>query len=155
MYWITAVLVVYLSYVYTQLSGYLMHYLMHKFDTEAHRVHHEVYTPDDYTSEKYRSPGWGPTLLQHAMYAIPIVPALALTAWLFPIVFLPLVLGVMGATALASAYIHDAFHIEGHWLCSYAWFNRLKYTHKLHHVDPETNLGIFDLTTDKMFKSYQ
>ena len=68
------------------------------------------------------------------------------------------VLIVEGLMGFLHDYLHDAFHIERHWLYRIPiiknWFASLVSLHYLHHVDMNSNFGIFSFFWDRMFGTY-
>jgi sterol desaturase/sphingolipid hydroxylase (fatty acid hydroxylase superfamily) len=68
------------------------------------------------------------------------------------------VIGVEILVGLLHNYLHDAFHISGHWLYRVPfvnmWFSHLVSLHYLHHVNMNSNFGIFTFHWDKVFKTF-
>lgn len=125
-------------------------------------VHHlELYPPEDYLSEKYRSAGKDNTVITFTIAAIPMV-AFPIVLGFFGLLAWPLVV-VAIATELVIGflnwYIHDSFHIKNHWLNRvpvvkdiFQEWNKLHYEH---HVDMSKNYGIFVFYWDRIFKTFK
>jgi sterol desaturase/sphingolipid hydroxylase (fatty acid hydroxylase superfamily) len=60
-----------------------------------------------------------------------------------------------GVIGFLHGYVHDAFHIEGHWLERSRWFRRLRDLHAFHHRAMRTNLGIFWFGWDRAFGTFK
>lgn len=154
-----------ITFLVSALFGYVVHWSLHQPWTgrfnNSHMTHHlTLYPPTDYLSDKYRNAGKDNTLFTFAVAAIPVVA-------------LPIVLGVIGILPIAlvitaevvmivmsflHSYLHDSFHIRSHWLTRIPVirkpFNRWVHLHWLHHVDMQTNFGIFAFFLDKLFQTY-
>lgn len=124
-------------------------------------THHlRLYPPSDYVSDKYRNAGKDNTLFIFGAAAIPVV-ALPIILGIFHILSLALVitsLTIMVIMSLLHSYLHDAFHIKNHWLFSIPvigkLFARWVHIHWLHHVDMNTNYGIFLFHWDHLLGTY-
>lgn len=158
---ITAVI----AFFVTSLFGYVVHRSLHQPWTghlnKKHMTHHLVlYPPSDYVSDKYRNAGADNTVITFVFASIPMV-GIPITLGIFGILPLPEVitaLVVMIGLGLLHNYIHDAFHIENHFLGRlpglrniFAYWNRLHY---LHHVDMQKNFGIFLFHWDHVFRTF-
>ena len=158
---IIAVLVSMLSvFVVGNFAGYFVHWLMHKGRleslAEAHDRHHRLYTITDYTSDKYRSAGKDDSTLVFVpmimlVLGILFVPLWFLfkTFWIFP---LPILLGIV--VGWLNGYIHECFHLKGHYLTRYGWFRKLNRLHWVHHLHPDKNMGIIWFVPDRVFNSF-
>ncbi len=86
------------------------------------------------------------------MIATPILlGAFGVIAWWL----VGLLIAEMLAYGWLSDYTHDAFHITNHPLNRLAVFRRWNELHYIHHVDMSRNLGIFDYSLDRLFKTYK
>jgi len=55
-----------------------------------------------------------------------------------------------------STYLHDAYHVEGHWLSKYDWFLRRRSLHFYHHGHLKKNMSLsgIDSTMDKCMNTF-
>lgn len=157
--------VILLTYLIVNLFGYVAHWSLHqtwmgRFNN-AHMTHHlKLYPPEDFTSDTYRHAGKDSTPKFFAIAAIPLIIA-------------PIILGVIGVLPMylmviiliseliigfLHDYIHDAFHINNHWISCIPGvrviFGRLLKLHYLHHVDMKRNYGIFAYHWDRVFGTF-
>ena len=143
-----------LSIAVAEISGYLVHRLMHIFDIGAHAEHHRLYPPDDYQDAEYRIPTSGSSKMQDLSYTAPGV------VWLLAVWFVAGLLAVLVSAAVIllwarlTQYVHNAFHIRDHWLERYEWFRRWSDLHLVHHEEPK-NFGIITLFLDKVFRTHR
>lgn len=159
------ILTILVSFLATTLFGHTVHWSLHQTWTgmvhEAHMTHHlRLYPPSDYTSAVYRNAGKDSTPRFFAIAAIPLVLA-PIILWFVGWLSLTLMIVALSVEALMGFlhnYLHDAFHIERHWLYSApfigTWFGRLVGLHYLHHVDMSKNFGIFTFHWDKVFRTF-
>ena len=152
--------IVFLIFSYGSLAGYLVHLLLHnkivgRF-AKDHTAHHNLYTVDDFVSNKYRSAGGKAStfvfvpIITCAM-ALLCIPLWFLTHvwWIFAIVIIE---GIF--VGWLNDYIHEVIHLKKHWLHKYKWFQKLKYLHRLHHKYPHKNHGIIWFIPDKLFGTF-
>lgn len=119
----------------------------------AHLRHHMLYPPSDFESVRYRGAGWKSTV-----FSLGTVVALLVLATLYAASRLGFSGAELGAAAAFAAvlgwahnYVHDAFHVRGHWLGRFAAFRRLKALHRVHHKHVRKNLGIIWMDWDRAF----
>jgi hypothetical protein len=154
-----------ITFFISSLFGYVVHYGLHQKWTgrfnNAHMTHHlRLYPPSDYVSDKYRKAGKDNTLFVFGAAAIPLValPIVLGISHLLPLALVITSLIVMVMMSFLHSYLHDAFHIRNHWLLSSPVigkvFARWVHIHWLHHVDMNTNYGIFLFHWDHVFKTY-
>ncbi len=133
-------------------------YLWHRFaehlgwlgDTIRYRhwVHHELDYPVDRLRpsgvEKYRKAGsW-------TWFALGGIVGV-LIFWLLPLrTAAPVALGALVYSWGVISYLHDSFHVEGHWLQRFDWFRRVRTRHDIHHWQP-CNYGILFFGMDRLF----
>ncbi len=156
---------VFFTYLFVTFFGYVVHRSLHqpwmgRFN-KMHMTHHlKLYPPSDYYSEEYRDPGKDSTAKFFAFTTLPV----------FAIVILLAIFGVLSKLVLFVVlvemvilgwmhdYLHDSFHITNHWLSRTLLIEKLfNYWNKLHfnhHVNMQTNFGIFDFVWDKLFKTF-
>jgi sterol desaturase/sphingolipid hydroxylase (fatty acid hydroxylase superfamily) len=113
-----------------------------------HWVHHELDYPVDRLRpvgvKNYRKAGsW--------TWFVVGAAAVALMLYLLPLdQGLPLALGVVLYSWGVISYLHNRFHVEGHWLERFAWFRRIRRLHDIHHWQPG-NYGILFFWMDRLF----
>ena len=135
--------------------GYGVHWLMHRRWTgplwRAHQTHHRLYTPRDFASDTYRHAGRDSTASRFTVVVLGLIGILFLAMpW-----HLALVLSVeVTAYALVNDYLHDATHVDGHWLGRYVWYWRLRRAHLVHHANQKRNLGVATFMTDRVLGTY-
>lgn len=154
-----------IAFFVSSLFGYVVHRSLHSEWTgplnKKHMTHHLLlYPPTDYLSDKYREAGKDNTLYIFGAAAIPLV-ATPIVLGVMGVLALPLVitaLVVMGLMGFLHSYLHDSFHIRNHWLYKVPvigkWFSRWVHLHYLHHVDMQTNFGIFLFHWDHVMRTY-
>jgi len=142
--------------------GYGVHWMLHqkwmgKYYT-AHMAHHEkLYPPTDFLSETYRDAGAESTFWFFLISGAPLVILPVVLLFLGKLSFFVTALVVIEAVTLGlvSNYLHDSFHIKDHFLNFFSWFKTLVKLHYQHHVDMNTNFGIFFFLWDKLFKTFR
>jgi len=158
-------LTIIISFFATTLFGHVVHWSLHQTWTgsvhKAHMTHHlKLYPPEDYTSVIYRDAGQDSTPRFFAIAAIPMVlaPILLFSFGVLPLHLMVITLIVEGLMGFLHNYLHDAFHIEKHWLYDVpvfgVIFGKWVALHYLHHVKMETNYGIFQFHWDRFFGTY-
>lgn len=159
-------LTILITFLISSLFGYVVHKSLHQEWTgsvhQAHMTHHlRLYPPDDYVSDVYRDAGKDSTPKFFAIAAVPLVSA-PIILWLVGALSLSLMvvaLIVEVIMAFLHNYLHDAFHIRNHWLYRIpgigSWFQHLVDLHWMHHIDMNTNYGIFYFIFDRLFRTFQ
>ena len=162
---IAIILTALITFFVANLFGYFVHKSLHQKWAgrfyRAHRTHHfKLYPPSDFTSDKYRSAGKDNTLFIFGAAAIPIflIPIILGAFHIVPLSIVFTSLLVMSIMSFLHSYLHDAFHINNHWLYKVPMINvlftRWVYLHWLHHVEPQKNFGIFLFFMDKWFGTF-
>lgn len=158
---ITAIITFFIS----SLFGYVVHKSLHQEWTgrfnKSHMTHHlKLYPPEDYLSDTYRDAGSDNTVKTFAIAAIPLV-LIPIALWLVHILTLTTFitcLVVMAVMSFLHSYLHDAFHIRNHWLNSIPifdiYFQYWADLHYLHHINMQTNFGIFLFHWDKILGTF-
>jgi hypothetical protein len=150
------------TYVAISFFGWVMHWLLHqKFMGQfyrSHMTHHMIcYPSNDMLSKKYRAAGLDNTIYFFIFASIPML-SIPIFLYIFGIIptniliislFEMLILGVM------NNYIHDAMHIENHWLQNFPIGRFWRKLHYYHHLDMSCNMGIFIFWIDKLFKTFK
>jgi sterol desaturase/sphingolipid hydroxylase (fatty acid hydroxylase superfamily) len=155
----------FITFFIASLFGYVVHRSLHQSWTgryhKSHMTHHiTLYPPSDYVSDKYRDPGKDNTLWVFGAAALPffVIPILLGVFHILPISLVITSEVVMAVMSFLHSYLHDSFHIRNHWLYRVPvvgiWFKRWVYIHWLHHVDMQTNFGIFLFHWDHVFHTY-
>lgn len=142
------------SWIFTEFAGYGVHRFMHLIDAGAHNTHHRLYPPDSYVGQIYESSSSVDGRIQDLLYSVPGVLYTGLVWWFFGFAAFAVALGVVVGVAYLNQYLHDAFHIQNHWLERFNWFWRLRASHWVHHVE-DRNFGIASLLWDRVFGSYR
>lgn len=148
----------------TTFFGYWAHKSLHlklmSLFSKSHTVHHDkLYPLSDFKSDTYRSAGKDSTVIFFALASLPVLA-------------IPLLLALFGVLTLFQAlfsvslmlfigwlhdYVHEAFHLNKHWLQKAPfvskYFATLEKLHYLHHVDETKNFGILTFVWDKLFKT--
>ena len=143
------------------LFGHVSHYCLHQKWSgrlnRAHMTHHlKLYPPSDYVSDVYRNPGKDNTVIIFAMLSLPVLITPILLCLIGKLsIFLTIVAVVeMLVVGLLHDRIHDAFHLTKSIWHKVPGFKRWNRLHYLHHVDMQTNFGIFSFHWDKIFGTY-
>lgn len=154
-----------ITYVVAITFGYFVHKFLHqewagRFH-KMHMTHHMIkYPPEDFISDVYRGAEGDNTLYFFAVAAIPVValPIILCLAHVITLVSMITSLTIMVVMSFLNSYLHDSFHIRNHWLYripfTKKWFTHLVYLHWLHHVDMQTNFGIFVFHWDKVLGTF-
>lgn len=145
-----------LGFVACDVIGYAIHWSMHRRWSgplwRAHQTHHRLYTPRDFAGATYREAGRDSTAARFtAVISILVVVLFLVFRWQ---VAAPLAAEIV-AYALVSDLVHDATHVDGHWLGRYAWYWRLRRAHQVHHSNQRKNLGILTFLTDGVLGTYR
>ena len=154
-----------ITFFIASLFGYVVHKSLHQKWSgrlhKAHMTHHiTLYPPEDCVSDEYRDPGKDSTVKIFAAAAAPLVaiPFVLGLLHIMPWVLVIVSLIVMAVMSFLHGYLHDSFHIRNHWLSRLPviglWFSRLVQTHWLHHVDMQTNFGIFVFHWDHLLGTF-
>lgn len=147
-------LTILLSFFLSELIGYGIHRATHwralrsVFLYKAHLQHHRLYTPSAFMTDEYLSAGKNSLVWTFA-------PVFVMIALLLVIV-LPRANAVVGVLVLSivsllNNYMHDSFHLRGHWLERFGWFHRMRLNHLHHHENTKTVYGIYILFWDGVF----
>lgn len=158
--------IIILSLLGTTLFGYFAHKFLHyKFMgrfSKSHEVHHnELYPITDFKSDKYRGAGKDSTVIFFTITTIPIISSIILLmlVGILSLFQMLLTIATMLFFGWLHDYIHDAFHINNHWLNKIPLINkhfqRLENLHYLHHVDELKNFGIYTFIWDKIFRTFK
>lgn len=153
------------SFFVSSLFGYVVHRSLHQswagILNKKHMTHHlTLYPPTDYLSDTYREAGADNTVKIFAVLAIPVValPIILGILGILPVLLVIISIAVMAVMSFLHSYLHDAFHINRHWLYRVPFINRIfsrwAYLHWLHHVDMTKNYGIFLFYLDKWFGTF-
>jgi len=145
------------SFLISETIGYGVHRLAHWPKSGGlyrdHLYHHfQAYPPGQYMTEKYL----GDLKTSFLPYFVPVFILLNLTA----LAFLPWQLFVFFLTtssivALVNTYLHDSFHVSGHWLKRFSWHLHLSSVHLIHHHNVKRNLGIYWFGLDRIFGTFK
>lgn len=150
------------SFFGTCLLGYWVHWSFHQKWSgpfyRSHYVHHfEKYLSNDMFSDTYRSAGLDSSGLWMPLVFLPLIGFLIYTmvaGWLAWATGLT-VLGTALLTGWLHEYIHDATHLNKHWLQMMPGFSRLVQLHFQHHLAVQSNLGIFLFVFDRLFGTFK
>jgi sterol desaturase/sphingolipid hydroxylase (fatty acid hydroxylase superfamily) len=147
---IAFLLTIIIAFFVTTLFGHVLHWSLHQkwmgLFNKSHMVHHlKKYPASDFYSEVYRDAGKdkstyvGVFILGSVCLTITALSTLFFVGWL-------------------HNYLHDSFHITNHFLGKIPLFNKLFdrwiKLHYQHHVNMQTNFGIFTFHWDKLFKTF-
>jgi sterol desaturase/sphingolipid hydroxylase (fatty acid hydroxylase superfamily) len=162
---LSILLTIFIVYLAVSLFGYLVHKALHQSWTgrfnSSHMAHHvTLYPPQDYLSDKYRDAGKDDTFWIFAALSLPLL-AIPILLWLFgliSVILTGLALAEMLFIGWLNTYLHMAFHIRNHFLYRIPIikiiFNKWNDFHYLHHVDMQTNFGIFNFKWDRLFGTF-
>lgn len=142
------------------LFGYWSHRWLHNPRAgkayKSHLKHHSLYPISDYQSEVYRSAGKDNSGFLFAAMSIPVV-ALPIGLSYFGKIswgMTSFIVSEMIFLGWLHDYLHDDFHIEGHWLNRFSFFRKWGRLHRQHHKNVKTNYSIFSFIWDRVFQSY-
>ncbi len=143
------------------LAGWAGHWALHHSGSRtlhrAHMTHHRLYPPRSLRSDAYRKAGKDDTLFVLAPLVAVVIGLYLLlmsflqATWLdfATVITASLVVGI------AHEWLHEAFHLEVHWLSRFAWFQQLRAEHFMHHRHPKKNLGIITMLWDRLLGTYR
>jgi sterol desaturase/sphingolipid hydroxylase (fatty acid hydroxylase superfamily) len=144
------------------LLGYLIHRAFHqKWSGTFYRRHYDhhflQYPTTSLISDTYRQPNKGNSSVW--LFAICFSPLILGTLLITVFGIIPLGIGIMifiemGLIAFLNDNMHDAFHIRKTFWARFGFFKRLRRLHFLHHQNTQSNFGVFSLTWDKIFGTY-
>lgn len=145
------------TFLVSETIGYLVHRLAHwpksgKLYQDHLHHHFQAYPPGQYMTEKYL----GDLKTSFLPYFIPPfillnVGAAALLPWPLFLVFLI----TSSTVSLVNNYLHDSFHVKGHWLKKFGWHRGLSDVHWVHHHNVKRNLGIYWYGVDRMLGTFK
>lgn len=145
------------TFLISETVGYLVHRLAHWPKSgrlyKDHLFHHfQAYPPGQYMTEKYL----GDLKTSFLPYFVPPfillnVGAAALLPWPMFLTFLV----VSSTVSLVNNYLHDSFHVKGHWLKRFGWHRSLSDVHWVHHHNVKRNLGIYWYGVDRMLGTFK
>ena len=146
--------------LYVEFMGYITHrFFIHDgiFSDKlraTHYYHHEIKYPYyDFESEKYRlshdSLPWILTIIFGGY-----IPLTIFCYFNIINIYLAILLFITSSLHIyVISYIHDSYHIKGHWLNKYEWYKYNKHCHYIHHLD-DMNYGITNYVFDKIFGTF-
>lgn len=144
------------------LFGYIVHWALHQswagFLNNSHMTHHlKLYPITDYTSDVYRSAGKDNTVKIFAFAALPIlaIPILLCIFGMLSIFTAAFVLAEMLFLGFLHDQIHDSFHLNKSLWKYLPGYKTWAKNHYNHHVDMQSNFGIFFFMWDRLFKTFK
>lgn len=158
-------LILLLSFTVISLFSYFGHWLLHQpwagRISKSHLMHHKLYPPSDFYSFRYRHAGKDSATIFFTIASIPLIllPIILAIFNIIPVSLMLLILGLEGLIGFLHNYLHDAIHIQDHWLSNVPvignLFKGFIYLHYLHHVDMRCNYELFYFYWDKAFKTFR
>jgi sterol desaturase/sphingolipid hydroxylase (fatty acid hydroxylase superfamily) len=159
----SVVFAIVVSLLVSTLFGHFAHWVIHRPWTgpvfRGHMRHHlSLYPPSRFDSPVYLKAKWyesgGFLFLPFFVSVFSLVgwALLALGAGWGAVIAAVLTGAAYG---LLSDYIHDSFHIRGHFLSRFARWKKWRDAHRVHHVNMSLNYGIFLFTWDRAFGTYR
>lgn len=154
--------IIFATFFFGNLLGYLVHVSLHyKWTGKLHRMHmkhhEELYPHYDYLSISYRNAG-----SSNSVYIFVPILTVIVFSLLFIFYLLGLNIWLIGLIIVESIiigwihnYLHDQFHVTPNWLEKFNFFQKWRYFHYIHHINPKVNYGIFDFLWDKVFGTFQ
>lgn len=135
--------------------GYWVHRLLHSPTSgplhRAHMHHHDLYPPEEFLSPSYRRVA-GTNQLR--LFAPFVVAAALLVVWLLPLWLALGLLLELAVVAWVNTTVHDALHVDGHFLEHVPLFCEWRELHLLHHEHPRMNYGIVTFLTDRLLGTF-
>ncbi len=118
----------------------------------SHMEHHRAYSPRDGLSDTYRNIGSNSAAFRYVALGAVVAIIFLLT--------LPLGLALaLSAEMLLVGWLndrlHDASHLNHHWLDRFSWFQKLRDLHQVHHRNMAFNFGLLTFLLDRFFKTYR
>lgn len=155
-------LTILITYFISSLVGHTIHWSLHQSWSgvfyKRHMTHHtKLYPPSNYLSDIYRDPGKDNTIISFIVLTAPLflLPVLLGVFGILQIKIVITILSVMAVIAFMHDYLHDAFHIRNQFLYKFTFFKRWSKLHYQHHVNVQTNFGIFTFYWDKLFRTFR
>lgn len=154
-----------LTFLIASLFGYVVHRGLHQYwagrFNKAHMTHHlSLYPPNQFLSDEYRSAGKDDSFRTFLLMAIPLIvlPCLLLLLKFITLGMMITAMVMMGIIGFLHSYLHDAFHIRNHFLERLPLlgkaFENWRRLHYLHHINLQTNFGIFCFWWDRLLKTF-
>jgi sterol desaturase/sphingolipid hydroxylase (fatty acid hydroxylase superfamily) len=160
------IVVAILTFLVVTLFGHIAHWCLHQPWAgkvhQAHLTHHiRLYPPSDFMSVQYRDAGKDATPKFFILTGAPLILAPIILCGL-GVIHWPVMLTILLTEAVVGYphnYLHDAFHIQDHWM-SRVWpidrlFKLWVELHYIHHVDMTSNYGIYTFLWDKVFGTFR
>lgn len=152
------------GYFCSSFAGYWLHRGLHsrhfgEFHT-SHMAHHQkLYPANNFESIFYRNAGDDSTVWFYLWATMPLIltplylSSIGIIGWSVGLLFI----GTEVIIGLLNNYLHDSYHLTNHWLGRsrvWKWFLKMRTLHREHHIDMNSNFGIFSFGWDKIFKTY-
>ena len=151
------------TFLLTCFFGYAFHRFLHTPRAgrwhRSHLAHHQTYYPaDDFSSDKYRDAGKDSSTTIFVLAGAPLL-LLPIVFWLCGVCGIWLALALIVETLLIgglNGFLHDSFHITNHWIGRFGGmgYRKLVALHMDHHINMQTNFGIFWFAFDHLFGTY-
>ena len=119
---------------------------------KIHMQHHKIHYPMSSLIKPSPYQDGGGTFVFGPLVLLLIITAFAVLPFRYAVIF-----NVEGCSVLGiSTYLHDAFHIEKHWLERYDWFMKRRALHFYHHGHHKKNMSLsgIDTTMDKCMRTF-
>lgn len=153
-------LIVFGTILFGTFLGYFFHYSFHQkwmgAFYKAHLTHHTLYTYEDYTAATYRDSGSDNTVWMFGACFSPFFITPIILGWfgIIPISYAVTIFLTMAFVGFINNSMHDNFHMEHSWWDAFPFFSKLKWMHRLHHLNVQRNFGIFSFVWDRIFGTY-
>ncbi|SRR5258708_11303261 len=142
--------------------GYSFHWMFHqrwsgRFYTAHYNHHHIQYPINNFSSDSYRYSGKDSTVWLFGLCFAPIIAGMiAITVLHVVSLFLGLsILVEMAFIGWLNNSLHDNFHLTKSFWQRFWFFDKLVSRHKQHHINTNTNLGIFSFVWDKILGTFK
>lgn len=87
-------------------------------------------------------------------YAIPFAPMVFGAFWLLPWGLFIVHVSTLSFAIWWHLFLHRKYHIRGAWLERFAWFQRKRRLHLLHHQRPRRNYAIVEFGWDRVLGTF-
>lgn len=150
------ILFMFLGYVFHRFFHFRMNGFIGGF-YRAHMRHHIAeYPPSNFYSDEYRYPGKDNTTY---LFAIVFAPIVLFFLGLILFKCIPIWVGAgifleMFIIGWLNNSLHDSFHLRKTFCHRFSWFDKLIKLHYNHHLNMDTNFGIFSFMFDRLFGTF-
>ena len=88
-------------------------------------------------------------------FLVPVVMAACALFFILPTGLFAVAIGAAGLSFYAHVHFDNAYHISGSYLERFAWFQRKRQLHFVHHLHANKNFAVIDFFWDRMLGTFR